>query len=86
MTAADLITALADRAEAASIPIDGELGGAVHRFATAQGCPPAKSFFVVLLLTAELADRAARREGYQSQAHRAAEIAYAKRPAGKTVQ
>jgi hypothetical protein len=79
MTAQELIHALADRAEAAAVPIDGERGGAVHRFAHAQGCPPAKSFFVVLLLTAELADREARREGYANQGDRAAARAFAHR-------
>lgn len=78
-----LINGLADRAESAGIAVDGEPGGTVHRFAVSQGCPRDKMFFVVFLLTAELADREARREGFRDQYHRAAVWASEKRHSRK---
>ncbi len=76
MSVDSLVTELAEHAEAQGIAIDGEHGGAVHRFVVANGCPHDKTFFVVFLLTAELADREARRAGYRGQSHRAAALAF----------
>ena len=76
-----LIQAAADRAEADGVPIDGEFGGAVHQWVE-RNCSMREgtSFFVVFLLTAELADREARRQGYRDQCHRAAELAFGGAP------
>lgn len=71
-----LIQQAADRAEQDQVPLDGEPGGAVHRWCE-ENCevPSGQMFFVVFLLTAELADRRARREGFRDQCDRAVQLA-----------
>ena len=67
-----LIEKAADRAETDGIVIDGEPCGAVHQWVVQNcRCKESQVFFVVFLLTAELADREARRQGYRNQFHRA---------------
>jgi geranylgeranyl pyrophosphate synthase len=80
----DLITAAAERCEAEGVAIDGAVDGAVADWVW-KNCEVAleQMFFVVTLITAEMADREARREGYEGQADRAAQRAFAK--VGKAV-
>jgi hypothetical protein len=74
-----IISAAADRCEAESVPIDGEPGGAIHQWASKNtNATPAQMFFVVFLLTAELADREARKQGYKDQSDRAAQLAFSR--------
>ena len=77
----DLIQQAADLCEAAGVEVDGEHGGAVHQWVESNcSFKPGQSFFIVFLLTAELADRRARREGFTDQCDRAAKLAFAKFP------
>lgn len=69
----ELLTVAAERAEADGVEIDGALGGPVHRWAERHlSYRHGQEFFVVSLLTAELADREARRQGFRDQFDRAA--------------
>lgn len=69
----ELLTVAAERAEADGVEIDGAFNGPVHRWAERHlSYRPGQEFFVVSLLTAELADREARREGFRDQFDRAA--------------
>ncbi len=67
------IARCADACEREAVATDAEAGGSLHRW-VAQNCSfrPGTDFFIVFLLAGELADRAARREGFDSNAHRAA--------------
>ena len=69
-----LITQLADRAEQFSIKQEDCLRFVQHN------CEyrPGTEFYIVFLLQAELADRSARREGFNGQADRAAAKAFGK--------
>ncbi len=68
----ELIVQCAERAEEAGVAIDGEPLGAVHQWIMHERlCRPEQEFWVVFLLTAEMADREARREGFKNQADRA---------------
>lgn len=74
-----LIAAMADQCEADGVAIDGEAGGAVHQWIVANVRHSAEqTFFIVFLLTAELADRESRRDGFTDQFDRAAQLAFAK--------
>lgn len=69
----ELLTVAAERAEADGVEADGAFDGPVHRWAERNlSYRPGQEFFVVALLTAELADRGARREGFRDQFDRAA--------------
>ncbi len=76
----DLIRRAADKCEQDGTVIDGEHGGAVHKWVL-QNCQtkPGQDFFIVFLITAELADREARREGFDNQGDRAAKSMCGKR-------
>ncbi len=67
-----LIVQAAERAEAEGVAIDGENGGEVHQWVM-RNCSfaPGQDFYIVFLLTAEMADREARRQGFKDQADRA---------------
>lgn len=68
----ELLNKAADQAEKDGVKVDGEFGGEVHKWVR-QNCSyrPSSEFFIVTLLTAELADREARREGFKDQFDRA---------------
>lgn len=70
MKVKELIQKLADRAEAENVAIDGKAGGSVHQFVVKEGYPHEQTFYMVFLLTTELTEREARREGFKSQSHR----------------
>ena len=80
----DLDTLFAEAAEAAerdSVEINGEPYGPVHRWARQNMTYRAdQEFWIVTLLTAELADREARRQGFKNQADRAIQQVRAKFP------
>lgn len=63
-----LLEKAAESYEKTGLPIDGEFGGAVHLWCRENiNYRPDTEFFVVTLLTAELADREARREGFDHE-------------------
>jgi len=68
----------AERCRAEGVPIGGEPGGAVHRWVV-NNCTfrPGTDFWIVLGITAEMADMEAQAEGFRDQGHRAAERAFA---------
>lgn len=73
------IVQAAELCEAEGVEIDGELGGAIHNWVWKNCEVPLECvFYVVTLICAEMADRQARREGFQNQAHRAAQRAFEK--------
>lgn len=82
MTVSDLISKLADLATEEGItglePGAADPGEELSAFLRGQGCRPSQEFYAVLLLAGELTDRRARAEGYDSQAHRAASIAFSR--------
>ena len=68
----ELIGQTADAAESDGVECGGEFGGPVHEWVRGNvSYRPETEFYVVFLLSGELADRQARREGYKSQADRA---------------
>lgn len=70
---AERIAEVAAAAERDNVAIDGSNGGPVHRWIMDNVNHRAdQTFYLVLLITAELSDRAARREGYEDQMDRAA--------------
>ena len=69
----EILARAARLAEADGVPIDGAFDGAVHHWAQQHVTyRPDQEFFVVFLLTAEMADRQARRDGFANQAELAA--------------
>ena len=82
----ELLTQAAEKAEADGVEIDGEPYGPVHRWARLNMSYRAdQEFWIVALLTAELNDRDARREGYANQCDRAAKLAFAKFPPRRNI-
>lgn len=80
MSVATRISLLADVAESDGVDVDGSVGGSVHNWVLRRvDCQQSQVFFVVFLLTAELADRAAFRCGYRDQCDRAAQLAFKNR-------
>lgn len=59
------------------LAVDGEPGGEIHQWVM-QNCSyrPGTDFFIVLGICCEMADIQAQMEGFESQGHRAAAIAY----------
>lgn len=77
----ELLAQAAEKAEADRVEINGEPYGPVHRWVREHIDYPAdQEFWIVALLTAELNDRDARREGYANQCDRAAKLAFATFP------
>ncbi len=73
----DLISQAAAQCEADGVAIDGAPNGAVCQWVRRNvSYRPDQEFFVVTLITAEMADRQARKEGYTSQSDRAAQLAF----------
>jgi hypothetical protein len=73
---AEILAQCAEQCERENVAIDGEPNGAVCLWVRANvKYRPETEFFVVTLLTAELADREARRQGFASQGERAATLA-----------
>jgi hypothetical protein len=67
-----LLTEAAEAAERDGVEINGEPYGPVHAWARQNVNYRAdQEFWIVTLLTAELADREARRQGFKNQADRA---------------
>jgi hypothetical protein len=72
----ELIGKAADAAESDGVPCGGEFGGPVHEWVRRNvSYRPESEFYVVFLLSCELADRQARREGFANQADRAVRLA-----------
>lgn len=70
-----LISLAADAAERDGIAVDGEPLGAVHMWVMENiSHRPEQTFFIVFVLTAELADREAQRQGFTNQLDRAAKL------------
>ena len=68
----ELIGQAADAAESDGVECGGEFGGPVHQWVRRNvSYRPETEFYVVFLLSCELADRQARREGFKDQADRA---------------
>ena len=67
----------------AGVPIDGDAGGAVHRWVCANVAHrDGTAFFIVLGVAAAMADMEAQRAGWMGQCERAAALAWE----GKAVQ
>jgi len=70
-----LLNQMAERCEEDKIDNDAEPNGALHNWVRENSnCKPSQEFYLVFLLSCALADRAARREGYEGQADRAAAL------------